>query len=134
MEVPKVACYPQRIYVFRTSFWTGHSDWKGTPACCHTEKRGHLEEADEWQDILGTKSWITSIPHKRSTILSLTSPDKVKKTITDGPILQTNPLLKPQSLWNYSTTSLQPNSSTQLYKVNTQLNTSLNMSPYQIKP
>ena len=32
MEIPEVAHnHPQRVYVVRTSFWAGHSNWEETP-------------------------------------------------------------------------------------------------------
>ena len=58
MEIPEVANnHPQRVYVLRTFFWAGHSDWKGTPpvAAQKNWENNHSNNTGEQQVILG--SW-----------------------------------------------------------------------------
>ena len=54
MKIPEVAHkHPQRVYVVRTSFWAGHSDWEDAPVAARSQDGRTL-----WNTLENDKSFL----------------------------------------------------------------------------
>ena len=111
MKIPKVANnHPQRVYVERTPFWAGHSDYGDARVAARSQDGRTAGETGDRQVILEAWQWITYTFRTIKSASSLMQLHRKNPAISSESPKAPSSILSPNSLHNvlYASNSKNP--------------------------